>query len=78
MSWTKDQTGGRPDAADLLLSQYHPLEVFELSLQPSDLLTVQSHVEAAGAVGGRAQVWEEQNERTEGKTGQTGEGETWL
>lgn len=31
----------------LLLSQYHLLDVFKLSLQPADLLAVQRHIQGA-------------------------------
>ncbi|KAG7222691.1 hypothetical protein INR49_026300 [Caranx melampygus] len=39
----------------LLLSQYHPLDVFKLFLQPADLFTVQSHIQTARTVRGGAQ-----------------------
>lgn len=50
---------------DLLLSEYHSLDVFKLLLQPADLLAVQRHIQTAWAVRRGAQVCETKEKENE-------------
>lgn len=60
----------------LLLSQYHSLDVFKLSLKPVELLSALTHAKTAWTVSGGAQTWEMEAEKEHKDGGQKAKKET--
>lgn len=60
------------DCQNLLLAQYHSLDVFKLSLQLADLTAVQRRVKAARGIRRGAQICEAESAKKEESADQPG------